>query len=308
MKARAPRPRRHELPFVRTMQARQATMTRAERIIAAYLQAHARELPFETAASIARKVGVSPMTVGRFLRSLGYDGFPALKEELNSSLHQVPWLVGERYARMRSRRRIGAEGPPLGRDLARSLDLELRAVVGAYELASSARFAAVAQRVARADGIFVAGFQTVRGIATDYAQRLEYARPNVRFVDGANGTYAELFAGGRDRDKVLVIVEMRRYAQQAVLLAREASRRAIHVVAVTDAVCHWAGEYANDLFQLPTDVGLFWDSNAPLTTLLNLLVDETIRLLGPAVGKRIEALEGLQGEFEAFLDKRGQAG
>jgi DNA-binding MurR/RpiR family transcriptional regulator len=165
----------------------------------------------------------------------------------------------------------------------------------------------VARQVARAERVFVAGFQTVRGIASDCAQRLEYARPNVRFLDGANGTYAELFADGRDRDKVLVIVEMRRYARQAVLLAREASSRGVHLVAVTDAVCHWAADYADDLFQISTDVGLFWDSNAPLTTFLNLLVDETIRLLGPAVGQRIEALEGLQGEFEAFFDKRRQA-
>jgi DNA-binding MurR/RpiR family transcriptional regulator len=300
MRASAPRTRRHALPFVRTIEARQGTMTRAERVIAGYLRAHARELPFETAASIARKVGVSPMTVGRFLRSLGYDGFPALKAELSSSLHQVPWLVGERYARMTRGASAETDERPPGRDLARSLDLELRAVVGAYELARSTHFAGAAQRVARADRVFIAGFQTVRGVAMDCAQRLEYARPNVRFLDGANGTYAELFADGRNRDKVLVIVEMRRYARQAVLLAREASTRGVHLVAVTDAVCHWAAEYADDLFQISTDVGLFWDSNAPLTTFLNLLVDETIRLLGPAVGKRIEALEGLQGEFEAF--------
>jgi DNA-binding MurR/RpiR family transcriptional regulator len=303
MRASAPPGRRHDLPFVRTMEARQATMTRAERVIAAYLRAHARDLPFETAASVARKVGVSPMTVGRFLRSLGYDGFAALKAELNSSLHQVPWLVGERYARM-TRRGAARDAGPLGRDLARSLDLELRAVVAAYELARSTRFEAVAQRVARVERVFVAGFQTVRGIAMDCAQRLEYARPNVRFLDGANGTYAELFAEGRDRDKVLIIVEMRRYARQALLLAREASRRGVHLVAVTDAVCHWAADYADDLFQLPTDVGLFWDSNGPLTTFLNLFLDETMRLLGPTVGKRIEALERLQGEFEAFVDKR----
>jgi DNA-binding MurR/RpiR family transcriptional regulator len=90
---------RHELPLVQRIEARHETMTRSERVIAAYLRAHARELPFETAASIARKVGVSPMTVGRFLRGLGYDGVSAVKAELSSTLQQVPWLVGERYDR-----------------------------------------------------------------------------------------------------------------------------------------------------------------------------------------------------------------
>ena len=291
----------HELPLVHKIEARQASMTRSERVIAAYLRAHARELPFETAASIARKIGVSPMTVGRCLRALGYDGLSALKAELSSRFHEVPWLVGERYARLAGS--AGSGPAPAGRDLARSLDLELKALVAAYELARTRRFQALAGRIARAERVFVAGFQTVRGIAMDCAQRLEYARPQVRFLDGANGTYAELFAEGDPRRHLLLVVEMRRYARQALLLAREASTRGVHLAAVTDTVCHWAADYADDLFQIPTDVGLFWDSNAPLTSFLNLLVDETIHQLGPGIGQRVEALQVLQGEFEAFHDK-----
>ena len=296
---------RHELPFVQRIEARHETMTRSERVIAAYLRAHARELPFETAASIARKVGVSPMTVGRFLRGLGYDGVSAVKAELSSTLQQVPWLVGERYDRA-ARVATSPRGALAERDLARSLDLELKAVVSAYELARSSRFASLARRMARADAVYVAGFQTVRGIAMDCAQRLEYARPNVRFIDGANGTYAELFAEGDARKKLLVIVEMRRYARQAVLLAREAANRGIHLAAVTDAVCPWAADYADDLFQISTDVGLFWDSNGPLTTFLNLLVDHSIRQLGVEVANRLERLQVLQDEFESFHDKGPQ--
>ena len=280
-------------------------MTRSERVIAAYLQAHARDLPFETAASIARKVGVSPMTVGRFLRGLGYDGLSAVKAELSSTLQQVPWLVGERYARV-ARAAASPADALAQRDLARSLDLELKAVVSAYELARSRRFVSLARRIARAEAVYVAGFQTVRGIAMDCAQRLEYARPNVQFLEAADGTYAELFAAGDPRKKLLIIVEMRRYARQAVLLARGASKRGIHLAAVTDAVCPWAADYADDLFQISTDVGLFWDSNAPLTTFLNLLVDHSIRELGPAVADRLDKLQVLQDEFENFHDKGPQ--
>jgi DNA-binding MurR/RpiR family transcriptional regulator len=60
------------IPFVEKVKERQATFSRAESAIASYLVTHLREIPFETAASISRKLNVSPMTVGRFLRSLGY--------------------------------------------------------------------------------------------------------------------------------------------------------------------------------------------------------------------------------------------
>ena len=65
------------------------TFTTSEQKIAAYLQHNISGIPFETAASLAQRVGVSPMTVGRFLRNLGYTGFADLKKSLRGN---APWL------------------------------------------------------------------------------------------------------------------------------------------------------------------------------------------------------------------------
>src|SRR5215217_4250558 len=256
------------IPFVQKIRDRQTAFSRAESAIAAYLVAHVREIPFQTAASISRKLGVSPMTVGRFLRALGYEGLAGLKEELSSSLHQIAWLVGERYERIAAPERAGA-----GHDLATSLDLELKAIVSVYEQARTPLFGQVAQAIAAADRVYVAGFQTVRGVALDFAQRLEYARPGIRFLDGASGTYSELFAedGGKP---VLIIVDIRRYSKQAMLLAQQASKVNIDLVIITDAVCYWAQDLSDNIFRITTDVDMFWDSNAPVTSFLNLLVDD----------------------------------
>lgn len=289
------------LPFVEKVKERQGTFSRAESAIASYLVTHLREIPFETAASISRKLNVSPMTVGRFLRSLGYEGLSSLKDELSSTLHQIAWLVGERYERIASPERFKSEKDGAAQDLSASLDLELKAIVSTYEQARTARFSHVAELVAKADRVYVAGFQTVRGVAMDFAQRLEYARPGIRFMDGSNGTYSELFAeeGGKP---VLVIVDIRRYSKQAMLLAQQASQASIDLVIVTDAVCYWAQDLTDNVFRIATDVDMFWDSNAPVTSFLNLLVDDAIRRLGPSVKKRIERLQRLQNDFENFAD------
>jgi hypothetical protein len=71
---------------------------------------------------------------------------------------------------------------------------------------------------------------------------------------------------------------------------------------VTDSVCYWAHDLTDNVFRITTDVAMFWDSNAPVTSFLNLLVDDVIRRLGPSVGKRIELLQKLQGNFENFAD------
>ena len=59
-------------------------MTRSERSVASYMLANLHLLPFESAADIASNVGVSQMTVGRFLRSIGYRGIGNVKRDLRN--------------------------------------------------------------------------------------------------------------------------------------------------------------------------------------------------------------------------------
>ncbi len=294
-KAHVTRRSGEQLPFLEKIKRHQLEFTRSERAIASYLTAHTPDLPFETAASIAQKVGVSPMTVGRFLRSLGYEGLAALKKELGS-IQQVPWLIGDRYERI-----AGRQGDGSASRLAQSLDLEIRALIGVYELARTARCTETAERIAAADRVYVLGCQTVRGVALDFVQRLEYVRPGVRFLDGLNGTYGELFAEEYDRS-FLIIIDIHRYSRQAVLLAREAAARGVEMAIVTDAVCPWASDCTERIFPIATEVNLFWDSNGPLTSFLNLLVEAVIHQVGPSFGERIGRLETLQDRFAAFLD------
>jgi hypothetical protein len=91
-----------------------------------------------------------------------------------------------------------------------------------------------------------------------------------------------------------------------VLLAREAANRGIHLAAVTDAVCPWAADYADDLFQISTDVGLFWDFQRPAHHLL----ESSRRSQHPParvdVANRLERLQVLQDEFESFHEKGPQ--
>lgn len=283
-------------PLLGRIEAVSEQMTRSERLLAAYLTAHAGDLALETAASVSRKVKVSPMTVGRFLRTLGYASFDDLRREVSRAQTSSAWHVGNRYATFtRSRASINAT-------MASSLDREIGALMAVYGLASGQAWTELVKRVATAQEVYVAGFQTVRGVAMDFAARLEYLRDGVRFVDGANGTYAELFARPGDVNRLLIVVDIRRYARQAQMLAEAAARAAIPLAVVTDAHCHWARSYTADVFHVQTEVGLFWDSNAAITSLLNLLTNEVVARLGKRVGQRAKRLEKLQAQFGAFLD------
>ena len=47
-------------------------LTPSEKRVASWMLAHAALIPFETAESVALTTGTSGITVGRFLRKLGY--------------------------------------------------------------------------------------------------------------------------------------------------------------------------------------------------------------------------------------------
>ena len=213
--------------------------SRADRGIATYMLADLPGLPFETAASVAAKVGVSEPTVGRFCRTLGYGGFKDLKEHLRRDVGDRPWLIGDRLEALRAR--MGAEG-----GLARGLEREMAALVAVYELAHGPAWEAATRRLARAPAVFATGFQTERGVAEIFVHQLQYLRDGVRVLDLAGGSFAELLA--REGDAALVLFEARRYSRLALELARAAREAGVPVTLVTDPYCDWGREVATEVF------------------------------------------------------------
>src|SRR5688572_18080243 len=81
--------------------------TKAERSIASYMLANLTSLPFETASTVAAKIGLSEPSVGRFCRSVGYRHFKDLKADLKADIGDAPWLIGDRLKNYRERSRRG---------------------------------------------------------------------------------------------------------------------------------------------------------------------------------------------------------
>lgn len=272
--------------------------SRADRAIASYMLADLPGLPFETAASLAAKVGVSEPTVGRFCRALGYAGFKDLKARLRRDIGDRPWLIGDRLEALRGRMRAGEGG------LARGLEREMAALVAVYELAHGPAWEAATRRLAVASAVFATGFQTERGVAQIFVHQMQYLRDGVRLLDLGGGTFAELLAreGG---DAALVLFEARRYSRLALDLAREARAAGVPVTLVTDPYCDWARAVADEVFVVPTAFDLFWESNAQMASLANLLVNAVFLELGPAAEARMSRVSALHDRFVGHVDGAG---
>jgi DNA-binding MurR/RpiR family transcriptional regulator len=270
------------------------TASKADKAIASYILAQLNSTPFETAASLASKVKVSEPTVGRFCRSIGYRSFKDLKEHLKQDLGDRPWLISDRLRDLQRRTQAGED------QLARGLELEIAGLVAVYELAQTPEWKRTVKRLAETPAVFAAGFQTERGMAQIFVNQLQYLRDRVHLIDLAGGNFAELLASGSNQS-CLVIFEARRYSRMARLLAQEARKAGIPTTLITDAFCDWGRDLVDEMFVVPTEFNLFWESTAQMASLANLLVNGVFIELGPTVEKRMNEIARLYSRFTGYV-------
>lgn len=257
----------------------------AERTIANFILTNRGGIAFETANSIAAKLKVSAITVGRFSRKLGYRHFKDLKAGLRMTMSGVPWLVGDQVTEFIDARAESSRTK-------RSLELELAGIIEVYGLAQSDPWRQIVALLAKSDHVHIAGFQTERGVAATLAHLLQYAREGVSLLDVSAGSYHEILAADPN-GRCLVLFDMRRYSEQAYVLASRASQRGIPVVMITDKFCDWIRKFTDHVIAVPTEVELFWSSQVALSCAVNLLVNDVIGTLGTTVEKRLETLSEL---------------
>jgi len=275
------------------------SLTKTEKKIASYFLSRPECLVLETAATIAGNVGVSPMTVGRFLRKLGFDGVSDVRHSLKADLYGPEvgslWSIDRRYQAFAKREAAHFS-------LQDSLDAELAAIRKAYELTTTPIWAKAVDSFAHADRIYVGGLHMARGLALEFVSRLEYIRPGVHLADGQNGHYADVLFDEAPRIAFLLI-DFYRYDKGTQRAAELAKRSGHEVHILVDSYCVWAHKITDSVFNLPTSTGLYRHSNAAMSVLLNLLVNDVIRERGKAVPKRIDKVLQAQKAFDQFAEE-----
>jgi DNA-binding MurR/RpiR family transcriptional regulator len=296
------KPVRADMPtaFAHTVEARYAELTPTAKRIASYMLANLERLGLETADQIAQQTATSGISVGRFLRSIGYRNLDDLKRELRGA-QERPWMITDRldeYRRVSGQFGDVAHNGESG-TLTRSLQFEIDAIQHVYRLAQSPMFARIAERISNADAVYILGIQSTRGISNAFYSYLEYIRPRVFYSDGMSGSYVDSL-NSEFTSPYLIVTDTRAYSMVARRYCDGATRRGVPFALVTDIYCPWAREFVCDLLQVKTDVGQFWDSLAPLTCLFNLLITAIVARLGSAIDKRVARNRELQGEFNQF--------
>jgi DNA-binding MurR/RpiR family transcriptional regulator len=239
---------------------------------------------------LAEKAGVSPASISRFCRALGYDDIKDLKASLRSGSGEPAWLIGDKLQEFHQRSLMG------NRQLSIALEKEIAALTAVYALAVTAEFDRAVQRLAHCPKVFVAGFQAERGHGASLANSLQYLRPGVFQVDVAGGHFAEILLSDPPKT-CLVVFDGRRYSRLTRDLAFAAESRGIPVTLISDPYCSWARGKVSEILTVQTDLNQFWDATSAMSSLIGLLANGVFKILGAEVEDRMEQVSALYNHF-----------
>lgn len=243
-------------------------LSATEARIAHYIIRNMDQIPFETGSSLARKAGVSEISVSRFLRRAGYKSITGLKLELKLE------AVNERHLTDDNK---DTEWRDLYTDVRAN---EIRAIEKLFAEFTGESWRDLVKTVAASDEIFVTGFQALRGTAEDFSRRLALARDNVRFLSAGDGMLVEWLSyvgDSQPKSITLILIDGVPYANDGLKIAEIAKEIGFKVIVISDEYCDWAHEVADHRIYAAAGSGLFIESTVALTLILNVLVDAVAR-------------------------------
>ncbi|WP_337267310.1 MurR/RpiR family transcriptional regulator [Oryzifoliimicrobium ureilyticus] len=228
--------------FIEKIEAYLKAGTPAERRIARYFLDHFYELDLESPASIAGRLHLSPMTVGRFLRKLGYD-----------SLEQIaPRAQGTRKRSARlATKEAGAEPAISQTDaLALMINDHIKAFQQVYLLTQQRRWKDISTRIRDAQRMYIVIHPKFTGIGTTFREQLLQGSKVIQLLDGVASSYQELFLTAAVEDIVLLIIDLDGTGDLRQL-AKSAREHGYEPIVITGRPNVWRGEQQGLLLGLP---------------------------------------------------------
>lgn len=248
-----------------------------ERKVARSVLANYPRAALVSSGELANAAGVSPPTVVRFARSLGFSGFPDLQSRLVDELSERHASPISRYAE-----RSPVDGHWLDPGLRHLMD----GITSSLPLIPRAELDRTVTLLADPDRPVTAFGGRYSGLIARYLiLHLQQIRPNVKSQDEL-GLSSVADVVDVNRRSVFVVYDLRRYQTSTVERARRVADAGGKVVCITDPWLSPVAQVADVV--LPTSVashGAF-DSAAAAFVLTELLVEAVLQRVGdPALDR-----------------------
>ncbi|MEU8497124.1 MurR/RpiR family transcriptional regulator [Streptomyces lavendulae] len=223
-----------------------------QRRIAQYLIDHLTEAAFLSITELAERVGVSQPSVTRFAASLGFSGYPALRDVLQ------PMALSAVAGTPDSREQIRHN------ELQAAVDAEIENLESVRRLlADTNRVLEIGRDLARSVPLTVLGLRISVSLAEYFAYAARRIHPDVRVVTrGGSVAYDALLQCRAAGGSWVIAFAMPRHANETLAALRAARSTGLRVVLITDPTLGPLVEEADVVLTAGTGSRLVFDSYA----------------------------------------------
>ncbi|MGW8358603.1 MurR/RpiR family transcriptional regulator [Streptomyces wedmorensis] len=264
----------------------------AQRRIARFLTDHLTEAAFLSITELAERVGVSQPSVTRFATSLGFSGYPALREALQPiALSAVAGAPGEGEERHRN-------------ELQSAIDAEIENLTSLRRaLADPDRIVGIGRDLARSVPLTVVGLRISVSLAEYFAYAARRIHPDVRVVTrGGSVAYDGLLQAREAGGTWVLAFAMPRHARETLALVRAARGVGLRVALITDPALGPLAEEADEVFTAGTGSRLVFDSYAAPGVLSAAILQAMADADPERTQTRLEKYEQAAEQHDFFLD------
>jgi DNA-binding MurR/RpiR family transcriptional regulator len=261
------------------------TLTPTERRIAEAVLAEPTLLAFGTVSDLAGRVGTSRPSIVRFATKLGFEGYTQLQQHVRSDL-------SHRLSRPSDRIRSDGEKVVSARVAINE------AISSVFDAVEGDRLAELVEPVVRANKVWILSGETSQAGAHALHSGLSMVRPGVRSLEEHSFGTDLSDAGPRD---AAVVFDFYRYRRQVTTAARIFADAGVTVVAITDSPLSPLAELADTWCQIEVPAIGPFDSSVPVVAMCELVVAQVAKELHHDATNRIDRIEALWEETEAFV-------
>lgn len=245
-----------------------ASFSKGQKRIADYITNRYDDAAFMTAAKLGSAAGVSESTVVRFAYSLGFDGYPAMQDELQELIRRRLTSV------QRIRLAEGIKPDDLPRQVLTADINNIRATIDMIDVAA---FSGAINAILAAERVYVLGVGSAAPLAQFLATYLGYICDDVVYVGGSEQDIYErlLRISGGD---LCIGITFPRYSSRTVQGMRYAKEHGAKLVALTDLAASPVAELSDYTLLARSSMASFADSlTAPLSLINAILVSIGLR-------------------------------
>ncbi|MFG2793564.1 MurR/RpiR family transcriptional regulator [Streptomyces sp. NPDC048419] len=262
-----------------------------QRRIAQYLIEHITEAAFLSITDLAERVGVSQPSVTRFAAAVGFSGYPALREKLQSIA--LGTLAGG----------PGATEENVSNELQAAIDAEIENLENLRrDFADPDRVIDLGRKLSASTPLTVLGLRISASLAEYFAYAARRIHPDVRLVTrGGSVAYDALLQSREAGGTWVLAFSMPRHAQETLAAVRVARSAGLRIALVTDLALGPVAAEAEVVFATGTGSRLVFDTYAAPGVISSALLQAMTDADPERTQARLEEYEQISEQHQFFL-------